>query len=83
MPERLIRRWRYAYGNTPEGRAQMKALMENGGTDKGGGTINEQGVRGPALAGADTYLEFSFAESLGNLEPSSSTGNIRYRMSGI
>ncbi|WP_421827111.1 cellulose binding domain-containing protein [Larkinella sp.] len=39
--------WTYAYGNTPEGRAQMKALMENGGTDKGGGTINEQGVRQP------------------------------------
>nr|WP_295932034.1 cellulose binding domain-containing protein [uncultured Dyadobacter sp.] len=39
--------WTYAYGNTPAGRAQMKSLMEQGGTDKGGGTINSQGVRRP------------------------------------
>lgn len=39
--------WTYAYGNTPEGRAQMKTLMEQGGTDLGGGTINPQGVRRP------------------------------------
>ncbi|WP_020597374.1 cellulose binding domain-containing protein [Spirosoma panaciterrae] len=43
----IIFGWTYAYGNTPEGRAQMKSLMENGGTDKGGGTINEQGVKRP------------------------------------
>jgi hypothetical protein len=43
----IIFGWTYAYGNTPEGRMQMKALMEQGGTDKGGGTINSQGVRRP------------------------------------
>lgn len=43
----IIFGWTYAYGNTPEGRAQMKSLMEQGGTDKGGGTINSQGVRRP------------------------------------
>lgn len=39
--------WTYAYGNTTPGRAQMKALMENGGSDLGGGTINGQGARHP------------------------------------
>ncbi len=39
--------WTYAYGNTPQGRTQMKTLMEQGGTDLGGGTINPQGVRRP------------------------------------
>ncbi|RCR67487.1 cellulose binding domain-containing protein [Larkinella punicea] len=50
----IVYGWTYAYGNTPEGRAQMKNLMENGGTDKGGGTINSMGVRRP-FTFADYY----------------------------
>jgi len=43
--------------------------------------IKGQFVRpNPPLANADTYLELSFDASLGTFNPSSSTGNIQYRI---
>ncbi|GAA4445317.1 hypothetical protein GCM10023091_36800 [Ravibacter arvi] len=44
----IIYGWTYAHGNTAEGRATMKQLMENGGVAKLGGNIVEpDGVRHP------------------------------------
>lgn len=44
----IIFGWTYAYGNTAEGRATMKQLMEQGGAAKDGGNIVEpDGVRHP------------------------------------
>jgi hypothetical protein len=47
----IVYGWTYAYGNTPDGRALMKTLMEQGGTEKGGGVIASQGVRRPFTFG--------------------------------